>query len=162
MSVGKEKATHSCILAQRNPWTEEPGGLQSMGSQRVGHDWCDLARESIISVTTLRVFCESSWIIVWLFNFQLLISNCSLLLNTGDLCIMMFSGKSCVAVYLWPSVPSTTMGLYLSIQGESWGIHSFYETRFLHPQVTWQVVVYWLLTGLQRDTFEALLLGVFR
>ena len=33
-----ERATHSSILAWRIPWTEEPGGLQSMGSQRVGHD----------------------------------------------------------------------------------------------------------------------------
>ena len=31
-------ATHSCILAWRIPWTEEPGRLQSMGSQRFGHD----------------------------------------------------------------------------------------------------------------------------
>ena len=31
-------ATHSSILAWRIPWTEEPDGLQSMGSQRVGHD----------------------------------------------------------------------------------------------------------------------------
>ena len=31
-------ATHSSILAWRIPWTEEPGGLQSMGSQRVGHN----------------------------------------------------------------------------------------------------------------------------
>ena len=42
-------ATHSNILAWRIPWTEEPGGLQSMGSQRVGHDW-----------TTTK---QSSWII---------------------------------------------------------------------------------------------------
>ena len=34
----KGMATHSSILAWRVPWTEEPGGLQSMGSQRVGHD----------------------------------------------------------------------------------------------------------------------------
>ena len=34
----KEMATHSGILAWRIPWTEEPDGLQSMGSQRVGHD----------------------------------------------------------------------------------------------------------------------------
>ena len=34
----KEMATHSSILAQRIPWMEEPGGLQSMGSQRVRHD----------------------------------------------------------------------------------------------------------------------------
>ena len=31
-------ATHSCILAWESPWTEVPSGLQSMGSQRVGHD----------------------------------------------------------------------------------------------------------------------------
>ena len=35
----KEVATHSNILAWRIPWTEESGGLQSMGLQRVGHDW---------------------------------------------------------------------------------------------------------------------------
>ena len=34
----KEMAAHSSILAWRTPWTEEPGRLQSMGSQRVGHD----------------------------------------------------------------------------------------------------------------------------
>ena len=32
-------ATHSSILSWRIPWTEEPGGLQSMGSQRVRYDW---------------------------------------------------------------------------------------------------------------------------
>ena len=35
----EEMATHSSILAWRLPWTEEPGGLQSTGSQRAGHDW---------------------------------------------------------------------------------------------------------------------------
>ena len=34
----KEMATHSSILAWKIPWTEEPGRLQSMGPQRVGHD----------------------------------------------------------------------------------------------------------------------------
>ena len=34
----KGMATHSSILAWVIPWTEEPGGLQSMGSQRAGHD----------------------------------------------------------------------------------------------------------------------------
>ena len=34
----KEMATHSSILAWRIPWTEENGGLQSMGSQRLRHD----------------------------------------------------------------------------------------------------------------------------
>ena len=35
----KEMAAHFSILAWEIAWTEEPGGLQSMGSQRVGHDW---------------------------------------------------------------------------------------------------------------------------
>ena len=39
----KEMATHSSILAWRVPWTEEPGGLLSIGSHRVGQDWSDLA-----------------------------------------------------------------------------------------------------------------------
>ena len=37
-SLEKEMATHSSVLAWRIPWTEEPGGLQSMGSQGVGKD----------------------------------------------------------------------------------------------------------------------------
>ena len=35
----EEMATHSSILAGKIPWTAEPGGLHSMGSQRVGYDW---------------------------------------------------------------------------------------------------------------------------
>ena len=35
----KEMATHYSVLAWRIPWMGEPGGLQSMGSHRVGHDW---------------------------------------------------------------------------------------------------------------------------
>ena len=38
-TLEEEMATHSSILAWKIPWTEEPGRLQSMGSQRVGHDW---------------------------------------------------------------------------------------------------------------------------
>ena len=37
---------HSSILAWRIPWTEEPAGLHSMGSQRAGHDWSDLAGQA--------------------------------------------------------------------------------------------------------------------
>ena len=38
MLLEKETATHSSILAWRIPWTEDAGGLQSMGLQRVGHN----------------------------------------------------------------------------------------------------------------------------
>ena len=42
-ALKKEMATHSSVLAWRVPGTGEPGGLPSMGSHRVGHDWSDLA-----------------------------------------------------------------------------------------------------------------------
>ena len=42
-ALEKEMATHSSDLAWRIPGTGEPGGLPSMGSHRVGHDWSDLA-----------------------------------------------------------------------------------------------------------------------
>ena len=38
-SLEESMGTHSSNLAWRNPWTEEPGGLPSLGSQRVRHDW---------------------------------------------------------------------------------------------------------------------------
>ena len=42
-ALEKEMATHSNVLAWRIPETKEPGGLPSMGSHRIGHDWSDLA-----------------------------------------------------------------------------------------------------------------------
>ena len=42
-ALEEEMATHSSVLAWRIPGTEEPGGLPTMGSDRVGHDWSDLA-----------------------------------------------------------------------------------------------------------------------
>ena len=50
-ALEKEMATHSSVLAWRIPWTEEPGGLQSMGSLRVGHDWA----------TSLSLFTFMHW-----------------------------------------------------------------------------------------------------
>ena len=44
-ALEKEMATHSSVLAWRIPGTGEPGGLPSMGSHRVGHDWRDLAAD---------------------------------------------------------------------------------------------------------------------
>ena len=42
-ALEKEMATHSSVLAWKIPGTGEPGGLPSVGSHRVGHDWNDLA-----------------------------------------------------------------------------------------------------------------------
>ena len=80
----KEMATHSSILAWRIPWMEELGGLQSMGSQRVGHNWATSVSLSLSLLLTaickaysdshfaflhllflgmvfIPVFCTTSW-----------------------------------------------------------------------------------------------------
>ena len=41
----KEMATHSSILAWEIPWTQEPGRLQSMGLQRLGHNWLNNTKD---------------------------------------------------------------------------------------------------------------------
>ena len=48
-ALEEEMATHSSVLAWRIPWTEEPGGLLSMGSHRVRHEWSDLAAAAAAS-----------------------------------------------------------------------------------------------------------------
>ena len=47
-ALEKEMATHSSVLAWRIPGMGEPGGLLSMGSHRVGHNWCDLAAAAAV------------------------------------------------------------------------------------------------------------------
>ena len=64
-SLGREDpleegmATHSSILTWRIPWSEEPGGLQSMGSQRVKHDWSNLT--STLMATDLQNVGSTCW-----------------------------------------------------------------------------------------------------
>ena len=55
-SLEKEMATHSSVLAWRIPGTGEPGGLPSMGSHRVGHDWSDLATAAAV----YRYICQQT------------------------------------------------------------------------------------------------------
>ena len=52
----KNMATHSSVVAWRILWTEEPGGLQALGSQRVRHDWSNGARtQACMSVTSIKL-----------------------------------------------------------------------------------------------------------
>ena len=50
-------ATHSSILAWKIPWTEEPGSLSSMGSQRGGHDWVAGAEKHTVADTAANIIC---------------------------------------------------------------------------------------------------------
>ena len=73
-------ATHSSVLAWRILWTEEPGGLLSMGSHRVRHDWSDLAAAAVeycnllhpfyISTTLTASLCRRTEFKASLFHFK--------------------------------------------------------------------------------------------
>ena len=61
----KEMATHSSILAWRIPRMEEPGGLQSTGSQRVGHDWATSLSFILVMIAKVSIHPDT------VFGFQL-------------------------------------------------------------------------------------------
>ena len=64
-ALEKEMATHSSVLAWRIPGTGEPGGLPSMESHRVGHDWSDLAAAAAAASETFTGwlnYIESFWV----------------------------------------------------------------------------------------------------
>ena len=58
-------ATHSSILAWRIAWTEKPGGLQSTGFQRVGHDWSDWPRMRSLKPNCFNVVLLSVVTVLW-------------------------------------------------------------------------------------------------
>jgi len=72
-ALEEEMATHSSVLAWRIPGTGEPGGLPSMGSHRVGHDWSDLAAAAascwllLSSFSPWHPMCTFS--LLWIFSF---------------------------------------------------------------------------------------------
>jgi len=57
-ALEKEMATHSSVLALRIPETGEPGGLPSMGSHSVGHDWSELAAAAAAAESVLEIVCQ--------------------------------------------------------------------------------------------------------
>ena len=86
-ALEKEMATHSSVLAWRIPGMGEPGGLPSMGSHRVRHDWSDLAAAAAAAFfAVLILICENgisyhlfrSWILIGMFstnwNYHILLS----------------------------------------------------------------------------------------
>ena len=56
-----EMATHSSILAWKIPWSEEPGGLQSTGLQRVGHNWASTHTRAYDRIMTDKTGEKFSW-----------------------------------------------------------------------------------------------------
>ena len=140
-------ATHSSILAWKTPWTEDPGRLQSMGLQRVGHDWA-----TSLHFTSYRAERTWSWSFLpcWLqplknqenppsiymrLSFAFFICCCcfvhahhtSFLCSWGDQTNpkgnqpWIFSGRTLLKVILWPpDVKSQLIGKNPEI-GKDWG-----------------------------------------
>ena len=70
-ALEKEMATYSSVLALRIPGTGEPGGLPSMGSHRVGHDWSDLAAAATFEMYDYFPFSSSPFLFSCLFSLSL-------------------------------------------------------------------------------------------
>ena len=84
----KEMETHSSTLAWRIPWREEPGRLQSMGSQRVGHDWATSLSLSLCK--TLVCFTTTCDYLDHFSGFTCLLTNRMSLIFTWNPCICNF------------------------------------------------------------------------
>ena len=83
----EEMASHSSILAWRIPWTEKPGGLQSVGSQTVGHNWSDLA--CVHYLKTLNLV----WFYFFVFLFGIFLSS-----SCEIVCLLLKHQKYCVSL----------------------------------------------------------------
>ena len=77
-------ATHSSILAPRIPWTEEPGKLQSMESQRLGHDWSDLSQASELISWNVFYFPQNFFCFPLHLSLPLLFQNTKVFYNISD------------------------------------------------------------------------------
>ena len=118
-------ATHSSILAWKTPWTDEPGGLQSIVSQRVAHNWNTLAHIlievykvtlNVFSINppfllqllfTLSILCSLLFIYFFAASFQMKSFNDSILslllvVNLIQCIVCMLSCFSCVQLFASP------------------------------------------------------------
>ena len=86
-SPGEEMASHASILVWENPWTEEPAGLQFMGSQRVRHCWATKQQYVLAKFTSLF---HKEWLL-WFLN----VSVCTFIIHL----------KTLMAVYSMPGTP---------------------------------------------------------
>ena len=106
----KEMTTHYSILAWKIPWTKEPGRLQSMGSQRVRHDWAT----SLHFTSLQEVYCRqlpSCCILTWWGNLSLFLSS----LLGGHLSHPEGSTLKTLFIYSPHSCPNTiTLGIRAS------------------------------------------------
>ena len=119
----KEMATHSSILAWKIPWTEEPGRLQSMGSQRVEDDWA----------TSLSLFYYFSCL-------KRHIQKNTFLRPMSETILPVFSSESFIVHILRLSLYSI-LSLFLYMVWENSPIWFVYFLSYIYPQVFFYVIV---------------------
>ena len=119
-------ATHSSVLAWRIPGTGEPGGLPSMGSHRVGHDWSDLAAAAALVSTSIKcllyespIFVKTLWDTVLKYVINWKKKKKKIVIVCSPAYVTRFSGFNFPAVALtgmtvcltWPGVRTMSMCL---------------------------------------------------
>ena len=110
----KEMATHSSVLAWRIPGMGEPGGLPSLGSHRVGHNWSDLAAAAAATMYEGSSFCTSSSTMALSFFFKSHSSGHELLFHCTWICISQ-----------WLMILRIFSCAFLSVCVSSWEKHVF-------------------------------------
>ena len=130
-------ATHSSILAWSIPGIEEPGGLPSMGSHRVGHDWRDLAAAAHPYVTTAKTIALTRWSFVD--------KVMSLLFNMLSRLVITFLPGSQRLLISWLQSPSAVVLEPPKINSAT--VSTFFP--FIHHKVMGldaMLLVFWMLT----------------
>ena len=129
-ALEKEMATHSSVLAWRIPGTGEPGGLPSMGSHRVGHNWSDLAA----AAAAARPCMLSSHLVLLI---RLLTSFLSLSVVLSQTLIL--HGSWC------PAHVRTSQPLCLSLNGLLWTEANAVPTESVSTSLTSLTALCWIL-----------------
>ena len=135
-ALEKEMATHSSVLAWRIPGTGEPGGLPSMGSHGVGHDWSDLAAYYGLRWGLFYIVALSCLLLLWPHRLQ----------STRLLCPWDLPGKTtrmCCHFLLQGIFPTQGLNLHLLCL-QCWQMESLQLSHHENPQdeVTFNRMLY--------------------
>ena len=126
-ALEKEMATHSSVLAWRIPETGEPGGLPSMGSHRVGHNWSDLAVRVFGNMkkfgNLLPSFrCDDGVVSVWCFLWE---QDGQMLSVVPPVCLWCLTGKGHDEKTLWTFPRLCWQGLHICVSHSAQGLLGF-------------------------------------
>ena len=128
-------AIHSSILAWRIPWTEEPGGLQATGSQRVGHNWSELSTPTLVQWSYFHLVCCKHTVNISIKNTakycahkRCFVNTCSLLYQLDFNSVYLSSWYMCVCLVAQSCL---TLCDPLDCSPPDPSVHGIFQTRIL-------------------------------